>query len=190
MVRVRNGEIVSNYTKLKRAIQRKLGHSYAIVYMEPDSEDVRKHFRRLFCLVCSTTTGGRCRSRGQEHRKGNRLPRGGLLEPTVFVAAGFPYSWIYILSPLCTICNISFFLACVTLSTVTTGVFHRCCCRCCCFSHPAYWLPTRKTTLHGGQSRSWSAEQGKENRRRTLAAYPPPPPQTQTHTARSEKNKK
>ncbi|CAM9756903.1 unnamed protein product, partial [Ascophyllum nodosum] len=39
MVRVRNGEIVSNYTKLKRAIQRKLGHSYAIVYMEPDSED-------------------------------------------------------------------------------------------------------------------------------------------------------
>ena len=31
----------------------------------------------------------------------------------------------------------------------------------CCFSHSAYWLPTRKTTLHGGQSRSWSAEQGK-----------------------------
>ena len=30
-----------------------------------------------------------------------------------------------------------------------------------------------KTTLHGGQSRSWSAEQGKE---KSLAAYPPPPP--------------
>ena len=39
-----------------------------------------------------------------------------------------------------------------------------------------------KTTLHGGQSRSWSAEQGKENKRKSLAAYPPP-----THTARSEK---
>ena len=33
-----------------------------------------------------------------------------------------------------------------------------------------------KTTLHGGQSRSWSAEQGKENKRKSLAAYPPPPP--------------
>ena len=28
-----------------------------------------------------------------------------------------------------------------------------------------------KTTLHGGQSRSWSAEQGKENKRKSLAAY-------------------
>ena len=34
----------------------------------------------------------------------------------------------------------------------------------------------KKTTLHGGQSRSWSAEQGKENKRKSLAAYPPPPP--------------
>ena len=33
-----------------------------------------------------------------------------------------------------------------------------------------------KTTLHDGQSRSWSAEQGKENKRRSLAAYPPPNP--------------
>ena len=33
-----------------------------------------------------------------------------------------------------------------------------------------------KTTLHGGQSRSWSAEQGKENKRKSLAAYPPLPP--------------
>ena len=32
-----------------------------------------------------------------------------------------------------------------------------------------------KTTLHGGQSRSWSAEQGKANKRKSLAAYPPPP---------------
>ena len=40
-----------------------------------------------------------------------------------------------------------------------------------------------KTTLHGGQSRSWSAEQGKENKRKSLAAYSPPTP----HTARSEK---
>ena len=44
----------------------------------------------------------------------------------------------------------------------------------------------KKTTLHGGQSRSWSAEQGKENKRRSLAAYPPPIPLT----ARSEKKKK
>ena len=41
-----------------------------------------------------------------------------------------------------------------------------------------------KTTLHGGQSRSWSAEQGKENKRKSLAGYPPPPT---PHTARSEK---
>ena len=40
-----------------------------------------------------------------------------------------------------------------------------------------------KTTLHGGQSRSWSAEQGKENKKKSLAAYPPPTP----HFARSEK---
>ena len=39
-----------------------------------------------------------------------------------------------------------------------------------------------KNTLHGGQSRSWSAEQGKENKKRSLAAYPPPTP----HIARSE----
>ena len=39
-------------------------------------------------------------------------------------------------------------------------------------------------TLHGGQSRSWSAEQGKENKRKSLAAYPHPPT---PHTARSEK---
>ena len=32
----------------------------------------------------------------------------------------------------------------------------------CCFSHSAYWLPTRKTYLLGGQSRSWCAEQGNE----------------------------
>ena len=42
-----------------------------------------------------------------------------------------------------------------------------------------------KTTLHGGQSRSWSAEQGKENKKKSLAAYPPPLPTP--HTARSEK---
>ena len=33
--------------------------------------------------------------------------------------------------------------------------------------------PPEKLTLHGGQSRSWSAEQGKENKRESLAAYPP-----------------
>ena len=34
----------------------------------------------------------------------------------------------------------------------------------------------KKTTLHGAQSRSWSAEQGKENKRKSLAAYPAPHP--------------
>ena len=32
----------------------------------------------------------------------------------------------------------------------------------------------KNTTLHCGQSRSWSAEQGKENKSKSLAAYPPP----------------
>ena len=34
----------------------------------------------------------------------------------------------------------------------------------------------KKTTLHGGQSRSWFAEQGKENKRENLAARHPPHP--------------
>ena len=48
--------------------------------------------------------------------------------------------------------------------------------------YSAYWLPTRKTTLHGGQSRSWSAEQWKDDKR-SLAAYLSTP-----NTARPEKN--
>ena len=40
-----------------------------------------------------------------------------------------------------------------------------------------------KTALHGGQSRSRSAEQGKENKRKSLAAHPAPTP----HAARLEK---
>ena len=36
----------------------------------------------------------------------------------------------------------------------------------------------KKTTLHGGQSLSRSAEQGKENKIKSLAAYPPTPPPT------------
>ena len=46
----------------------------------------------------------------------------------------------------------------------------------CCFSHSAYWLPTRKNTLHGGQSRLWSAQQGKEDKIKAMAAHPPSPP--------------
>ena len=41
----------------------------------------------------------------------------------------------------------------------------------------------KKTTLHGGQSRSWSVEQGKENKIKVWQHTPPPTP----HTARSEK---
>ena len=58
---------------------------------------------------------------------------------------------------------------------------------CCWFLHSAYWFPTQKPSLHGGQSRSWSAEQGKENKiKRSLAAHPPPPT---PHAACSKKNK-
>ena len=42
-------------------------------------------------------------------------------------------------------------------------------------------------TLHGGQSRSWSAEQGKKRKRKSLAAHPPSPP---PRAARSEKKLK
>ena len=41
-----------------------------------------------------------------------------------------------------------------------------------------------KTSSHGGQSRSWSAEQGKKNKRKSLAAYQPP-----TLLVRRNKNK-
>ena len=48
---------------------------------------------------------------------------------------------------------------------------------CCCFSHSVYWLPTRETTLlHEGKSRSWSAEQGKENKIKKSGSIPPPVP--------------
>ena len=43
-----------------------------------------------------------------------------------------------------------------------------------------------KTTLHGGQSRSWSAEQGKKEKEKVWQRTPPPPP---ARAARSEKNK-
>ena len=46
----------------------------------------------------------------------------------------------------------------------------------------------KKTTLHGGQSRSSSGEQGKENKKNVWQRTPPP--LTNTHTARSEKKKK
>ena len=34
----------------------------------------------------------------------------------------------------------------------------------------------KKTTLHGGQSRSWSAEQGKKKKKKVWQRLPPPPP--------------
>lgn len=40
MVRLKDGVIVDS-SKMRRSAQRKLGHSYAVIYMEPDSEDVR-----------------------------------------------------------------------------------------------------------------------------------------------------
>ena len=35
---------------------------------------------------------------------------------------------------------------------------------------------TKKTTLHGGQSHSWSAEQGKKMKNKKSGSAPPPPP--------------
>ena len=57
----------------------------------------------------------------------------------------------------------------------------------CCFSHSAHWLPTRKKLLYtdGGQSRSWSAEQGKK-KKKSLAAPPP----TRALLVRRKKKKK
>ena len=48
----------------------------------------------------------------------------------------------------------------------------------------------KKTTLHGGQSRSWSAEQGKENKIKSLAAYPPPLPARCSFGEKKEKRKR
>ena len=53
----------------------------------------------------------------------------------------------------------------------------------CCFSHSAHWLPSRTTTLPGGQSRSWSTDQGKKGNIKNLAAHPAPP----RRAARSKK---
>ena len=76
-------------------------------------------------------------------------------------------------SMFCTICH---------KIDITTG--YLCCCFVVVVSHiQRFGCQPEKTTLHGGQSRSWSAEQGKETKRKSLAAYPPPTP----HTARSEK---
>ena len=53
-----------------------------------------------------------------------------------------------------------------------------------------------KTTLHGGQSHSWSAEQRKENKKRKSGSTPPPPPHAartegkKTHGAYTEENKR
>ena len=45
---------------------------------------------------------------------------------------------------------------------------------------------TKKTTLRGGQSRSWSAEQGKKEKEKESGNVPSPLP---PHAARSEKTK-
>ena len=47
----------------------------------------------------------------------------------------------------------------------------------CCFSRSTYWLPTRKirkSCVHGGQSRSWSAEgKGKRKREQNEKSFSP-----------------
>ena len=58
----------------------------------------------------------------------------------------------------------------------------RLCCCWRCFPLFAYWLPTRITYFTRYQSRSWSAEQGKENQKKILAAPPP----TQMHCSYGE----
>ena len=46
-----------------------------------------------------------------------------------------------------------------------------------------------KTTLHNGQSRSWSAEQGNENKRKKSGSTPPPCPHTPRRSFGENKNK-
>ena len=48
----------------------------------------------------------------------------------------------------------------------------------------------KKTTLHGGQSRSWSAEQRKKKKKKSLAAPPPPPPRALLVRRKKINNKK
>ena len=49
----------------------------------------------------------------------------------------------------------------------------------------------KKTTLHGGQSRSWSAEQGKKEKEKVWQRTPPPPPPARcSFGEKIKKNKK
>ena len=43
------------------------------------------------------------------------------------------------------------------------------------FTFSALVANPKKTTLHGGQSRSWSAEQGKKEKEKVWQRTPPPP---------------
>ena len=47
----------------------------------------------------------------------------------------------------------------------------------------------KKTTLHGGQSRSWSAEQGKKEKEKVWQRTPPPPPPRALLVRRKKKKK-
>ena len=47
-----------------------------------------------------------------------------------------------------------------------------------------------KITLHGGQSRSWSAEQGKKKKKKKVWQPPPPPPPRAVLVRRKKKEKK
>ena len=59
------------------------------------------------------------------------------------------------------------------LQTITFN-YHYCCLLFLTFS--ALVANPKKTTLHGGQSRSWSAEQGEKKKKKSGSAPPPPPP--------------
>ena len=47
----------------------------------------------------------------------------------------------------------------------------------------------KKTTLHGGQSRSWSAEQGKKEKEKVWQRTPPPPPARCSFGEKNKNNK-
>ena len=49
---------------------------------------------------------------------------------------------------------------------------------------------TKKTTLHGGQSRSWSAEQGKKEKEKVWQRTPPPPPPARCSFGEKKKKRK
>ena len=63
----------------------------------------------------------------------------------------------------------------VRKTTNNNDRLQRCCCCLLFLTFSALVANPKKTTLHGGQSRSWSAEQGKKEKEKVWQRTPPPP---------------